>query len=460
MHLNIKNKIILASISLISVSVVIILFILQGQHKMATIMTDVEQNNMAAMRTAEQIKHSFTLYDDYIFRYLATDDDILLKESKASKEKTSKWISKMKSIVQNEVERSLISEIEKDIDRYYMNVKELLDTYQFKTKQQKRAILEMVMSVESGKFQQHTISQNKKRIMTLLSAEGRTRLTRIYSQCEKLIDINRARLEDAKKNMYVITKKSKSSAVLAGIVMILFISGIALLLGFSIISPIYQLLTGVKKVTDGDLSLELPINSSDEIGKLTSAFNTMTRNLRKEREKLVTETITDQLTKLYNFRYFQQYLKDEISRATRYNHSFALLIIDIDDFKHYNDHNGHQMGNVILKDIAKIMSGSLRREDFIARYGGEEFVLILPETKAESAKAVAERLRFTVENSDLPGQEKQPIGKITISVGGAIFPTDGIVSKQIIEKADRALYKAKNQGKNQVCWSNKVQELN
>jgi diguanylate cyclase (GGDEF)-like protein len=194
------------------------------------------------------------------------------------------------------------------------------------------------------------------------------------------------------------------------------------------------------------------VEGSDEIGRLTHEFNAMARILREKQERLTNETITDSLTGLANFRYFQTQLKEEISRAARYQHKFVLLLIDIDHFKHFNDTNGHQMGNVLLKQLADTLRETLRKEDFIARYGGEEFVVILPETDQSKARVAAERLREAVAHAEFPGGQGQPGGRLTISVGGAVFPADAEVPGRLIEKADKALYAAKNAGRNRVAW--------
>ena len=185
----------------------------------------------------------------------------------------------------------------------------------------------------------------------------------------------------------------------------------------------------------------------------------MAARLKTNQEQLLNETITDALTGLYNFRYFQSYLKNEIKRAARYGHPFALLIADIDFFKNFNDQNGHQMGNVILKQVAGILKECLREDSFIGRYGGEEFVIILPETDAQGARSAAEHLRKTIEQSVFPGEDKHPSGRLTVSVGGACFPSDSHVAAQLIEKADRALYAAKRSGRNRAVWCAETEPL-
>lgn len=152
------------------------------------------------------------------------------------------------------------------------------------------------------------------------------------------------------------------------------------------------------------------------------------------------EAIKDPLTLLYNRRFFNQVL----SRLTEAKNAspFSLIIFDIDDFKKLNDTLGHLEGDQVLKTIAEISLKTVRNKDIVFRYGGEEFGIVLTETIKIQAAGIAERLRHDIEKS-----RKRPV---TISLGIASFPVDGLTAKQLIKKADLALYKAKGQGKNQV----------
>ncbi|MFN3966950.1 MAG: diguanylate cyclase [Endomicrobiia bacterium] len=167
--------------------------------------------------------------------------------------------------------------------------------------------------------------------------------------------------------------------------------------------------------------------------------------------------VTDGLTKLYLHRYFQQRLDQELSRSKRYKSSLSLLMIDIDHFKKLNDTYGHPEGDKILKILAKIFKDSFRETDIIARYGGEEFACILIETGQSGAKETAERLRRTVEN--YPFNIKGNPIKLTISVG--VDTWDFVTSKEeFIEHADRALYAAKNFGRNRVVTYDELKKDN
>jgi diguanylate cyclase (GGDEF)-like protein len=167
--------------------------------------------------------------------------------------------------------------------------------------------------------------------------------------------------------------------------------------------------------------------------------------LHEELERL---SVTDRLTELYNHGYFQQRLEEELGRAARFSHTIALIMIDIDDFKDFNDTYGHPRGDKVLQQVSEIIRANLREMDIAARYGGEEFVVVLPETDAEGAYAVAERIRAGVEEASFPTAEGlEPVHK-TISVGVAAYPQHAVTQARFIEAADRAMYAAKHAGKN------------
>jgi len=170
-------------------------------------------------------------------------------------------------------------------------------------------------------------------------------------------------------------------------------------------------------------------------------------------EEMRTLSITDALTGLYNRRYFDERLFEELQRAIRYDSQFSLAILDIDDFKIFNDTEGHLAGDEILKIIADISRDSLRSIDIIARFGGEEFSLIMPQTDREEAYLVAERVRKNIKELTPKTWKNFPQERITVSVGVATFPADGKDLKTLIRNVDKSLYRAKMQGKDRtVIW--------
>lgn len=178
-------------------------------------------------------------------------------------------------------------------------------------------------------------------------------------------------------------------------------------------------------------------------------------------QKTLELSITDALTGLYNRRYFIRRYQEEVESSIRYRTGFSVLMIDIDYFKSFNDTYGHKVGDEILKRIAYIFSSRVRRIDMVARYGGEEFVILFPRMKKREAFDLAERLRKSIELSKFIF-DGQPIKrKITISIGVASFPEDSSESKDIIEYADIALYRAKKNGRNRtVSFDRSMIEMN
>lgn len=157
----------------------------------------------------------------------------------------------------------------------------------------------------------------------------------------------------------------------------------------------------------------------------------------------------DGLTGLYNHRYFHEQLAKDFLRARRYHEDLSCVLLDIDFFKKFNDTHGHQTGDVVLSTLGHLIQDSIRDSDMAARYGGEEFALVLYHTNGEAAHDVAERLRRTVEGHEI--HEKGVALRVTISVGIASFPHEQIHdSKELIECADKALYQAKDKGRNRV----------
>ncbi len=152
-------------------------------------------------------------------------------------------------------------------------------------------------------------------------------------------------------------------------------------------------------------------------------------------------SILDCLTGLHNYRYFNEVISREVARAKRYPQAFALMMIDIDGFKSYNDSRGHLAGDELLKSVSKLFIESIRVVDMVFRYGGEEFTILLPQTSREGAAAAANRIINSV-------KQKMPI---TISIGLASFPEDGQTKDELINCADKALYQAKYLGKGRVC---------
>jgi diguanylate cyclase (GGDEF)-like protein len=174
------------------------------------------------------------------------------------------------------------------------------------------------------------------------------------------------------------------------------------------------------------------------------------RDLTREVTKTHRRAITDPLTKLYNVGFFRERLDIEVERATETGDQLSVVLFDIDHFKHFNDHNGHEEGNVVLSTLAALMKQVGRRGDILARYGGEEFISLLYGAGREEAVRYADAVRHAIESHAFRGGDKQPGGRVTVSAGVAILPEDATDGQALVEGADRNLYRAKEEGRNRV----------
>ncbi|MDJ0805575.1 MAG: diguanylate cyclase [Gammaproteobacteria bacterium] len=170
-------------------------------------------------------------------------------------------------------------------------------------------------------------------------------------------------------------------------------------------------------------------------------------------EKLKFQAVHDQLTGLFNRRVLEERLSDEVDRVNRYNHALSVFMLDIDHFKRINDTHGHQVGDFVLRRLAKILEKTTRKTDVLARYGGEEFVVILPETPLATAFPLAERLREEIMHQPIAIDATLQIA-VTASIGIASFPDHTESPQALLGIADQALYNAKQQGRNRVSTAN------
>ncbi|MEW6100708.1 MAG: sensor domain-containing diguanylate cyclase [Candidatus Omnitrophota bacterium] len=168
-------------------------------------------------------------------------------------------------------------------------------------------------------------------------------------------------------------------------------------------------------------------------------------------EKTVIRAHSDYLTGLWNHGYFQFILQKELDTAKASRTPLSLIMLDIDDFKVYNDTLGHQAGDMILKDLASVTKMQSRKMDYVCRYGGEEFTIILPQTDKKEAYVIAERLRMDIEKQPFTREEILPQKKLTVSIGISTFPEDANTPSDLISSCDKSLYEAKRKGKNSTC---------
>lgn len=200
----------------------------------------------------------------------------------------------------------------------------------------------------------------------------------------------------------------------------------------------------------GDKENRLGFNSDTELLERFTSILALAYENNLNLERLKQAGLIDALTSVNNRRFFEQRLLEEKERAMRQGSSLVCMMIDVDHFKSVNDEYGHEAGDKVLKQIAATLSQMMRRTDVLARYGGEEFVALLPDTGAEIAREVAERIRKRIEGLEVTINPKLTLVK-TISIGLAVYEVGGEAVDSLISRADKALYRAKELGRNRVC---------
>lgn len=228
-----------------------------------------------------------------------------------------------------------------------------------------------------------------------------------------------------------------------------FLIAVALLLGWRISHPIKELTEASAAMKHGNLDARASVKRQDEIGLLALTFNEMAHSIQSSHEELLKLSTTDWLTGLYNHMEFQKRIEGEIQRAERHGRILSLLIMDIDNFKNFNDTYGHQFGDSVLHLIGNTLLNQIRSADVATRYGGEEFAIILPETDSHAAFALAERIRNKIQGLDILVQKNEH-AHVTVSIGISTYPEDASSREDLIDTADQALYFAKEEGKNRT----------
>lgn len=241
--------------------------------------------------------------------------------------------------------------------------------------------------------------------------------------------------------------------------------GLGLLLGNGLSAALRQLTGAVKAMRGGALRQKVAVDGGGgEIATLATAFNQMSEELAQSHEalqqsnktileqatKLKEMSIRDALTDLYNRRHFDEQAQQLFEQSVRHGHPMTVVMGDIDFFKRINDTYSHATGDVVLKQIAEILRTHMRISDVVARYGGEEFVILLPQTPLPQAAALCDKLRQVIES--FPWTNVHPELRVTMSMGLCADVAAGTVHA-MLSKADGLLYRAKEQGRNQVCFS-------
>lgn len=415
------------------------------QQKQTAITQDILNLRISSMQAAQKIKESVVAYDNAVFRYVATKSESDLLQSKNLKETALREVEKLNTLSQNATIQSRLVFLRSRLRSYFEESNDLVQHARSNK-----------LPPSAGLFQAASWARNQgiqKQELSALSAEGEARLQRVFALCDELLTHNNAELSSARSQLNALSLQSQKWSKIVFWIAFGVVLLISMLLAISLIGPIRILMGGVRQIDAGQLDIELPVTTSTEIGQLTMAFNRMAKTIHEQREQLLRETITDNLTGVYNQRYFSKRLSQEFDRCKRAEEQLSLMMIDLDNFKKYNDTHGHELGNVVLKKVAVAIKENLRNIDLLFRYGGDEFAAVLPNAEAAEAKFIAERLTEVIRTCRFPGTEGGEGLRITLSIGGASYPGNAQSLNDLVEKADQALYLAKDGGRDCFKWS-------
>ena len=242
--------------------------------------------------------------------------------------------------------------------------------------------------------------------------------------------------------------------VVIGILLIFVIVSVTFVLSISTRRSLREVINPLKDIATGqaDFSKRLAQHSQDEMGELVKWFNVLSEKLEQDHKKIELLSITDKLTQLFNRTKIDDVFQNELSTAERYGDNLSIILIDLDHFKEVNDTHGHQVGDIILQELAGILKNNVRKTDYVGRWGGEEFIIITPRTNLKQAIQQAEKLRQTIADFKFTA-----IGKKTASFGVASYHNSD-EEKTMTKRADDCLYIAKENGRNQVVDENRLKQ--
>lgn len=363
--------------------------------------------------------------DNCLYRYLTTRQRMALDDCEKERLNYTRWFTEARTHATENIEKDKLTQIDELYVQYDNHVRQMLLT--------------------AGK--------------SPAAATGMLKTSEEYlRQIQTLVD----QIKGIRQGMTIVRQEQITQTMrLQRRVTWLFLVTIALFFGLLVaylwkflVQPLSLLLEGIRNFTRGKTDIQIPKIGKDELGELQEAFNEMSRELDVERKRLRSESQSDALTGLFNMRYFRMQLVEEFSRSQRYSRPLTLLMLDVDNFKTYNDRNGHPAGDIVLKEVSRILIRNVRGTDIVARYGGEEFVVLLPETPLDAGLSVAEKIRKAVEDHYFPFAGSRNGERLTVSIGVASYPDVRVTSDQdLVEASDKALYAAKRSGRNRVCVS-------
>jgi diguanylate cyclase (GGDEF)-like protein len=384
------------------------------------------------VNTSEMNK-SLIRYDSNLWKYVASGNSNWLKDAQEAKRTLERNISELLQVAEGNIElTSTVQHIQSMQEEYFRKAE--------------------VIAQSKG-----TIDEKASK----LTREYNEILVKVFNETNRLNELKQNNLRKASVSVREQVNELREVGLILAVIFLPILIIVGVIIYVTTAAPIEKLTKIIKSVSENDFKDMSAVvrgseefiekrKSNDEISRLARALRNFGQQIEDKTKELERLIITDEKTKLFNFRHFKSELQSEIARAKRFNESVSLIMIDADKFKHYNDTNGHVLGDEALIKMARLMKSICRETDKPARFGGEEFAILLPKTGKEEAVIFAERIRKAIEEAVFVNQEKQPGGNFTASLGVATYPEDCTDAETLVNAADKALYKAKEKGRNRV----------
>jgi len=255
-------------------------FVLERQREMRSLLTGALSRDIEAMNAANGIKHALVLHDDVIFRYLSTGDAQLLEDSARTRDWARLEMGKLSAVSGSATVRNLLRDLERESREYFSEVRKLIAAAPIPVRPgEKESILKVIQWARQVPEHQRTVS--------LLSAKGRAHLVRIYSLCEKLVDIHRLKMEELQRELKAGLQADRQALLRGSVAVFAGTLFLSIFTAFSVLLPLRDLQAGISRVLKGDLSVEILPRGPDELGRIAMAFNSMTRSLKEHQDKLL-----------------------------------------------------------------------------------------------------------------------------------------------------------------------------
>ncbi len=384
------------------------------------------------VNTSEMNK-SLIRYDSNLWKYIASGNQNWLKDAQDAKRTLERNITELLQVAEGNIElTSTVQRIQSLQEEYFRKAE--------------------VIAQSKG-----TIDEKASK----LTREYNEILVKVFNETNRLNELKQNNLRKASVSVREQVNELREVGIVLATIFLPILIIVGVIIYTTTASPIEKLTKIIKSVSENDFKDMSAVvkgseefiekrKSNDEVSRLARALRNFGQQIEDKTNELERLIITDEKTKLFNFRHFKSELHSEIARAKRFSEPVSLIMIDADKFKHYNDTNGHVLGDEALIKMAKLMKSLCRETDKPARFGGEEFAVLLPKTGKEEAVVFAERIRKAIEETVFVNQEKQPGGNFTASLGVATYPEDCTDAETLVNAADKALYKAKEKGRNRV----------